>query len=540
MQTKGEILIVGAGPTGLTLANELNRYQVPCRIIDKLTEPTNQSRAAGIHARTLEVLNNMGLKKRVVAEGLKVTGICMHANDQEIINLDYTIVDSPINFVIMLPQCDTEKLLREHLAKYKQTVNYNTELVNFEQDASVVHCTLKHNGTMEKLSVPYLIGCDGAHSQVRHTLKLDFAGSALKEDWIMADVFADWQGDVNKIHIYMSPEGVFMLFPMPNKRFRIGADHRLQANHETEPTKDEFNDLVGHYLKRPFTIHDFNWITKFRINHRKVNTYQNGRVFVAGDAAHIHSPAGGQGMNTGIQDAYNLAWKLAMVYHGKTKENILDSYTKERSPIAEGVLQETTTLTKLITIKQPMVQKLRNAMMSLVTKFDIVQQQMVNRMAEVSLNYRKSDLNAQDWPAHFSLNKAKLQVGDRAPDIVLKTMENQPIHLFDLLVAPRFATLIFTNGDPGALEQAKTITEKLNTIYKDNFTSIIISTTTPKTIITSDHITQVLDETQAGHDRYAANEPCLYLIRPDGYIGYRNKPLNMQQYLTYLNRLLSH
>jgi 2-polyprenyl-6-methoxyphenol hydroxylase-like FAD-dependent oxidoreductase len=416
---KSQVLIIGAGPVGLTLAAELARYGVSVRIVDKAAQRTDKSKALVLWSRTLELLDRAGCTESFVAAGHKVDAANIVADKTVVARIKISDVDSAYPYALMLPQSDTERLLEEHLGHLGVNIERQTEMSRFEQDERGVTAVLRHaDGKEEVVEADWLIGCDGAHSAVRHGLGLSFLGDTLQSDWILADLhLSGYPLPATEIVTYWHEDGVLVIFPMSATRFRIIADIGLsKEGAPVDPTLDEVQAIVDRRGPGGMVGSDPIWLSAFRINERKVADYRAGRVFVAGDAAHVHSPAGGQGMNTGMQDAINLAWKLALVCRGAASEKLLDSFSAERSAVGAEVLKAAGRLTMVATMKNHTAQAVRNLFGRLLLGLAPVRKAMVDTMTEVSIGYDHSPLNGPG--AHGVAGPAP---GRRLPPVVGQT-----------------------------------------------------------------------------------------------------------------------
>jgi 2-polyprenyl-6-methoxyphenol hydroxylase-like FAD-dependent oxidoreductase len=409
-----QVLVVGAGPVGLTMAAELARYGVPVRIVEKAAQRTDKSKALVLWSRTLELLDRAGCADTFVAAGHKVDAANIIAGSKTIGHISFAGVESPYPYALMLPQSDTERLLEAHLQGLGVTVERQVELVAFSDTGGAVMATLRHaDGREEAVEAAWLVGCDGAHSTVRHTLGLSFLGDTLQSDWFLADIHL--QGlplPASEMAIYWHEDGVLAVFPISPGRYRVIADiGHSEAAHPADPTLDQVQAVVDRRGPGGMAVFDPIWLAGFRINERKVGDYRSGRAFVAGDAAHVHSPAGGQGMNTGMQDAINLAWKLALVCQGAgDADKLLNSYSLERSAIGDQVLANAGRLTAVGLLKNHTAQLARNLVAGFLFGLSPVRRRMVNSMTEVSLGYADSPLNG---PGSSGLGGPA--PGDRAP-----------------------------------------------------------------------------------------------------------------------------
>jgi 2-polyprenyl-6-methoxyphenol hydroxylase-like FAD-dependent oxidoreductase len=409
-----QVLVVGAGPVGLTMAAELARYGVSVRIVDKAAHRTDKSKALVLWSRTLELLDRAGCGDTFVAAGHKVDAANIIVGERTIGHVSFTGVQSPHPYALMLPQSETERLLEAHLAALGVNLERAVEVIGFTDTGSAVTTTLRHpDGRQEAQQTAWLIGCDGAHSIVRHTLGLSFLGDTLQSDWILADIhLAGIRLPASEIAAYWHEDGVLAVFPIAPGRYRVIADTgRSEGPHPADPTLDQVQAVVDRRGPAGLVVSDPIWLSAFRINERKVADYRSGRAFVAGDAAHVHSPAGGQGMNTGMQDAVNLAWKLALVCRGEcAAERLLDSYSQERSAIGAQVLAAAGRLTAVGVMKNHTAQVVRNLVAGFLFGLSPVRRAMANTLAEVSLGYAHSPLNGPS--AHGFGGPA---AGERAP-----------------------------------------------------------------------------------------------------------------------------
>ena len=342
------VLVVGAGPTGLVLACVLARAGIPLRLIDKAEAPPVTSRALGIFPRTMELFEKIGVLEEMLKAGVKISGLTIHPDFHSPVTLGFESLPPPFPFALSLPQADTEAILRKKLAENGISIEYGTELVGFAQDRKGVRVVLRQEGRESHLFTQWVVGCDGAHSSVRHILGAPFEGIRMRDRFVLADVEADSPFPEDEGQAFLSGHGVLAMLPLGRGRFRIIAD---RAPDLESLDIDEIRRLVRERLPREIPIRNPSWLSQFVITRRQVRHYREGHVFLAGDAAHIHSPVGGQGMNTGIQDAFNLGWKLALYIQGLGTAELLSSYGSEREPVARGVLRLTHRLTQLVTMR---------------------------------------------------------------------------------------------------------------------------------------------------------------------------------------------
>jgi 2-polyprenyl-6-methoxyphenol hydroxylase-like FAD-dependent oxidoreductase len=529
------ILVVGAGPVGLMAACELRRRGADVRIVDCAEAPTDKSKALGVHARTLELLDSMGLVDRFLAAGRQIHGTNAFADGKRIVHVEFHDIDSPFPIVLAVAQADTERLLRERLAELGGAVERCLKLVALVQDDAGVTATLERpDGERETARVPWLIGCDGAHSAVRHALGLSFDGVPYEERFVLADVRMDCALPDDEVSAYLAPDGLAALFPLPGGRWRIIADSPLE-----QPTADDVMRLVSARGVPPLAIRETNWIASFRIHRRIVPHYRVGRCFVAGDAAHIHSPVGGQGMNTGMQDAFNLAWKLALVVQGTARPSLLDSYETERRPVAAATLAGTDLATKVVTLRNPVAREVRNRLAGLLSSLEIVQRRMLAQASEVAVDYRASPLVDEHRApvARATLGKrvgegptlsdwmdfgGAPHPGDRAPDV--RVDDTTSMHA---LLRHTKSTLLLFDGSaptPQGYANLADIARRVRERWGAHVEPVVVVPLgeRPKELPAQERV--VLDAGKAMHRRYGAGSECLYLVRPDGYVGFRSQP----------------
>ncbi|WP_159107193.1 FAD-dependent monooxygenase [Azospirillum sp. B4] len=345
-----DVLVVGAGPTGLALAAMLGRTGVSVRIVDKAVGRSLKSKALGVHAGTLEALSDVfgvSLPARMVATGQPMRTVCFHLGDRPPIAVDLGGLPSPYNFVLVLPQGETERLLAEQAAAFGIRVCWEHELAGLTQDRDGVQCEVRRpDGGVELVRAAYVVGCDGAHSTVRHQVGAAFAGGAYPGTFLLADVVLDWALGHDSVRFFATEVGAMAAFPLrdpqrPNLCRLVVIPKGEEPSKDTEIDAAAFAVLARAVSGQPLTLGESLWLTRFSIHHRMVARLRHGRVFLAGDAAHIHSPAGGQGMNTGIQDALNLAARLTEALRRGKDGGVLDRYAQDRLPVARQVLRGT-------------------------------------------------------------------------------------------------------------------------------------------------------------------------------------------------------
>ncbi|MBF2028281.1 MAG: FAD-dependent monooxygenase [Oscillatoriales cyanobacterium C42_A2020_001] len=550
-----DVLVVGAGPVGLAMACELIRHGVRCRVVDQAAEPVQTSRALGIQARTLEVFENMGVIDKALAAGTKAKGVTIYDRDHVILRISLQHIrekDSQYPFLLILPQSQTESILNDRLHDLGGKVERSRELFDIQQENGVVIALVKAAETdssdLEEIRARWLIGCDGASSRVRKVLEIPFEGTTAPEAWLLADVDLNWDRTRETTHGWFTQDGLLAAFPLPDGQWRLFAPADLgNEQHSSETSVAGFQRLLVQYTgDTKTTISNPTWMSNFKVNYRMVKTYRQGQVFLAGDAAHIHSPFGGQGMNTGIQDAYNLAWKLALVLQGKARESLLNTYQEERLPIARYVLQGSQTTTQgLIVTQNPVLRWLRDRLVIPLLQLDSIQRRLAQEASELNINYRHSSLSCSDlqtrWNLRDQVNWIRApHAGDRAlPGKCLSYPAGDLTNLHQVFHGAQSHLLLFSGFAPTDKEYtdlanlASKVEALLNRCVKMHI--VIASSTKPMQLTWNGSI--LLDPQGELHTLYGIHQRSLYFIRPDGYIGLRSQPTDEKHLLDYLNKI---
>ena len=446
-----DVVIIGAGPTGLSLACQLIRYGIDFVIVEKSTGLTPFSKALAVHARTLEIYEQMDLAEPAVAEGMIAEKVRIVEGGQVRGQVDLAHAGngmSPYPFVLNLEQSKNEALLYDYIKRHGKDVIWKTEMTELAQTYTGVTARVRNTDKREyQIEAKYLVGCDGPHSAVRHALGLTFEGSTFERLFYVADVCLDWEFPHNAMHVCLVPHSVVAFFPMKGEnRYRIvGAFPDGMA---ADPDQIPFEQIEQHVRQEteiPLQITAVDWFSAYKVHSRHVDRFSEGRCFLAGDAAHIHTPAGGQGMNTGIQDAYNLAWKLASVLKGQANGRILDTYNQERLENAKRLLQTTDRLFSAASGSGSdwLMDFIRTTIFPTLAKYvigsEIVRSRFFPMISQIGIHYRDSELSEHTGEAGFSV-----VAGDRLPYCQIKGAS-----LYDLLRAPRFHLLHFVPGEGG-------------------------------------------------------------------------------------------
>lgn len=387
---KTDVLVVGAGPVGLFLATECARRQLTYRIVEKRTSQSAHSKALAIFPRTLEIFDMAGLVPPFLEVANRVTSVDMMAHGRTLAHMPFAPDDSPYPFIAMVPQDVTERLLVEQLEARGGAVEYGTCFDDAVQHDDHVEVTLERNGKRETVAAAFVVGCDGAHSPVRHLLNLPFEGGEYHDLFLLADVETNDGLPADQLQLCPHERGPLAIFPMSATRRRIVAT--IQRPEGDAPSLDLVKRMLAQRAPPAIQASAMHWSAYFHIHHRHVSELRKGRIFVAGDAAHIHSPFGGQGMNTGLQDVWNLAWKLELILRGHGTERLLESYGAERLPIIKQVIETTDHMTRVLSAPSKLAQALRDVVIPMVSRLAPFQHAFVRRLSELGIAYGSSPI----------------------------------------------------------------------------------------------------------------------------------------------------
>lgn len=431
-------LIVGAGPVGLMLASLLTKYEVPYRLIDENPAPVIQTKAAGLWSRTLEAFHHLGVDQAILDVSHRSYQAHTYSGGEERVRMNLSKIPSFYNFVTLLPQHKTEHVLTEELRKRGVQAERGLRLLKLDGRTATIEETA--TGAASSQSYRYIFGTDGAHSRVRKEIGATFLGDRLPGCWLVADLIARGeQLPSDEVAMFMGPQGPFALFALGESRYRVVASSPEPLDEITLAFFQKSADLSVPF---PIQLSDPQHMQAFSINERQADKYSNGIAFLLGDAAHIHSPAGGQGVNTGMQDAFNLAWKVAQVVRWGSNPALLETYHQERHPVARRVLETTGMAMRAVTITNPIGQKLRSAAMGLFGNLEPVQSRIRAGMAQLDVHYGESVLNLAE-------GTLKLDPGDRVPEVFWRDDKSQLHRLHDLFCGLHWTLL--TRGESPSL-----------------------------------------------------------------------------------------
>ncbi|HVF10704.1 MAG TPA: FAD-dependent monooxygenase [Abditibacteriaceae bacterium] len=513
---KTDVIIIGAGPTGLSLACQLIRYGISFVIIEKNEGVTPFSKALGVHARTLEIYEQLGLAQEAVKRGTIAGKVRLLEGGQIRGEMNLSSLGQGLSaypYMLVLEQDKNEQLLYGYLQSHGKDVLWQTELESFSHTPEHVTAHIRDaTGASQAIEAKYLVGCDGPRSSVRHALGLTFEGSTFERLFYVADVQVDWEFSHDALHICLVRNAVVAFFPMQgDNRYRIvGAFPAGTDKVEGEIDFDEIEQRIKVETEVPLEISHVNWFSVYRVHTRHVNRFFEGRCFLAGDAAHIHTPAGGQGMNTGIQDAYNLAWKLAFVIKGKAGAHILDTYNQERLENAKRLLDTTDRMFNIAAGTDWLLNFLRTTIFPPLAKYivasDVVKKRFFPIISQIGISYRNSALSEHDGDGRF-----RVKAGDRMPYCLVDGKS-----VYDRLHAPKFHLLTFSNGESDYRE--------IKNEVESTFADVVEYSIVPL----HPHLTEV----------FATHEPFNVLLRPDNYIGVICGETSLRKVRDYLSRVI--
>jgi 2-polyprenyl-6-methoxyphenol hydroxylase-like FAD-dependent oxidoreductase len=540
-----DVLVVGAGPTGLTLAAQLRAFGVRFRLVDRNVDRVHESRALAVQARTIEIFDSLGFGEALVSRGSPSVrvALCFEGGPVARVELGaFAAADTRFPFILFVSQAQTEALLAEHLVGAGVAVERGVELVEAAPDGEEVRCRLRHqDGREESIRARYVVGCDGAHSTIRKQAGISFEGDAYLQDFMLGDLEADGPNEPDTLNVHAAGGCVALFFPLhAPATWRVIAmrggrrdghapdDHTLTR---ADLALGELQAVVDGATAAAVRLRDPVWLTHFRLHHRQASRYGSGRLLLAGDAAHIHSPVGGQGMNTGIQDAWNLGWKLALVVKGRAGEELLGTYTAERWPVGRNLLRYTDrafTLFARVMSGGRVAAWFRRMIVARVVpwvfRVRAVRGLAFRLVSELAIAYRRSPAVTEGSPR---LRRGP-RAGDRLPDATVDR-NGLATHLQRETAGPRFH-LLLCGGDGEAWDAGRI--EALRRDYPDLLEVVRITR--------AGAADALVDGTGEALRRLGVlgGAAAQYLVRPDGYIAARCKGHDLAPVTRYLRRWL--
>lgn len=522
---KPDVLIVGAGPTGLMMACQLARLGIPFRIIEKNQGPNRQSRALAIHAASMEIFSQLGIADQFEERGKQVRAVNYLVKgkvEKRIPLSEFGRGLTQFPFLLVLEQSKTEKLLVAFLENMHCKIEWETELVNFSQHADGVNVSARHTTRgEEKIVVKWLVGADGAKSKVRQILNIPFGGETYPVDLFVLDCKVSWPLQEDEMYIAFSDFSFAGFFPMPEGRCRV-----IGFVPENVGTKDNiaFDDVSNKFAERmqmDVKLSDPDWISTYRSHHRYVSEFKSGRCFVAGDAAHIHSPVGAQGMNTGLQDAFNLAWKLAFVLQGKAKTSLLSTYQEERLPFARQLVKTTDNAFSVTVSKNSAIKFMRMyvapRILAGVLKIKFIERLIFKTISQIGMSYANSAISQSEAAGKFSSDAPK--PGERLPFVEIENNLGKGVNIQQQVNGLSFHLFLFS----GTVDIQ--VSKVVEFVHRYNGT------------ITLEPIL-LANSNRKAYKAFGVKNTAIYLVRPDLHIAFRSGTLDTKALEIYLNSFL--
>lgn len=513
---KTDVIIVGGGPTGLSLACQLVRYNIDFVVIEKKEGVTPYSKALGVHARTLEIYEQLDLAQQAVERGTVTGKVRLLEGGKIVGEVNLSNIGEGLSaypFMLVLEQSQNERLLYDYLQAHGKEVLWQHELESFSQDESGVTAQVNNgSGASQTFAGKYLVGCDGPKSPVRHGLGLSFEGSTFERLFYVADVQIDWKFSHDALHGCLARNSVVAFFPMPGeKRWRIvGAFPEGHDKDEGEVLYEEIEARIKEEAEIELDITRVDWFSTYKVHTRHVEKFSAGRCFLAGDSAHIHTPAGGQGMNTGIQDAYNLAWKIALVVKGEAAESILETYNEERLPNARRLLQTTDRMFNLAAGSDWFLNLIRTTIFPPMAKFilsiDAVKKKFFPLISQIGITYRDSSLSDHHGDGGF-----EVKAGDRMPYFLIDGKS-----VYDRLREPKFHLLSFSAGESDYQNEIRRV--------ESEYAQLIDCHVVPL----YPHVVEI----------FGVDQPFSLLLRPDNYIAFISPETSLSRLTPYLKNAI--
>ena len=506
------VLVVGAGPTGLTLAAQLLQAGMTVRLIDRaVQQPPDHSRAMVLHARTLELYERFGMVQAAREQGVSYRGFNIVTPDgyRRHVELDVLkTLQTPFPMMLGLPQHKTEALLSERLTRLGGQAERGVELTSYTQDATLVTAQLRYaDNTAEGMTADWLVGCDGSKSAVREAAGIAFEGDTYDELCMVGDITVQWSLPDAELYVMAHPDGIVAAFPHlgpGNFRVVVVRPHSAIATSRAL-TQGEFEAHLKELVPIPFQITAARFMSNYRLHHRVAAQFRKGRVLLAGDAAHVHSPVGGQGMNTGIQDAFNLAWKLAAVSMHGAPPWVLDTYDSERRRVATRLVKFTDGFFGMLaskTLLGRIVRRVLPRVAPLALRFGNIQRKGLGFMSQLHIRYRHSPLSCDGAPG-------TLRAGDRAPDATVHNTHSQAdVRLFQLFADGVYTLLIFADATDTLVKALEALPQH----YGDVLHNVVVARTRA---LAQGYV----DSSGQAYAAYDVREPAAFLIRPDGYVA---------------------
>ncbi|PHR68543.1 FAD-dependent monooxygenase [Alcanivorax sp.] len=533
------MLIVGAGPTGLALGIGLRRHGIHCCIIDRLAAPSPYSRALGLHARSLEIFEALDVLAPIRKASRRLKAVSVYGDKGFLFELDLTALKAPYPWVLSCPQSEVEAVLIDRYRMLGGELIRSAELLDFRQDGSGVQARIRQGAEVQTFNAELLVGADGVGSTVREQLGIGFKGVDYSEHFLLADVpwDAPWSND--RSHGFLREEGLLLALPLP-KGWRL-----IMASRETPETPlslAPFSERLTSILGDVPDLGEPRWLSQFSVQRRLAQHYRRNRVFLAGDAAHVQSPLGAQGMNTGLADAFNLSWKLAFYLKGFGQGALLDSYEQERRPVAEKMLYGVDMLSRASLVKLPMLRRSRDSLLKLAGSRRNISSRLLRTASQLDVHYRNSPLVTCGPEADVGWRHQGPLPGDRLPDAALKSVRTGHLHqLHGLLRKPVHHLLLQLSESPEHNERLVmyALSDRLGQEYRERVhLTVIAAQATADEDVPREGTTRIWRDHEGEFASAFGDQGRLWLMRPDGHLAYRAPVSNADDLLSYLERVL--
>ncbi len=533
-----EVLVVGAGPTGLTAAVELARQGVAVRVVDKHSERARHSNALVMHARTLEVMDLIGLSDELLKRGYAAPGIDLGSDSERPVRAEMRDLDTRFPYILVVPQSETERVLENHLENLGVEVERSKEFIGYEQrddggEAYVESRLRLPGGEEETIRSRYLIGTDGAHSTVREAAGIEFEGEPYGYTFFTAEAKVDGGIESGGVSQYSSERGLAFIVPFRDDYFRfvtVDYDHWGEST-DRELTLEEMQESVDAIVPAKPTLLEPRWLTRWGSEIRKVPTYREDRVFLAGDSAHVHSPAGGQGMNTGIQDAFNLGWKLTFVLKGWSPESLLDSYEAERLPLGRRAVRISDLILRSLLIRHLKLKAARELLVRALVPLPPIQKSLSEGLSGIGIDYRHTERKSGNLAEDLrqELGTDALRAGDRVPDLELDAPEGlteelsagPTTRLYELLRGPTYSLFVYASSERAGDDLsgfARSVTYATGGAIR---TYAVVGQGAPGWA--GSGVPVFADFKHQFESRIGARDGSVLLVRPDGYVAFHRR-----------------
>ena len=534
------MLIVGAGPTGLALGIGLRRHGINCCIIDRLGAPSPYSRALGLHARSLEIFEALDVLAPIRKASRRLKAVSVYGDKGFLFELDLTSLKAPYPWVLSCPQSEVETVLIDRYRMLGGELIRSTELLDFRQDGSGVQARIRQGAEVQTLNAELLVGADGVGSTVREQLGIGFNGVDYSEHFLLADVpwdAAPWSND--RSHGFLQEEGLLLALPLP-QGWRLIMARREPP--ETPFSLAPFSERLTSILGDVPDLGEPRWLSQFSVQRRLAQHFRRNRVFLAGDAAHVQSPLGAQGMNTGLADAFNLSWKLAFYLKGFGQGALLDSYEQERRPVAEKMLYGVDMLSRASLVKLPLLRRSRDSLLKLAGSRRNISSRLLRTASQLDVHYRNSPLVTCGPEADVGWRHQGPLPGDRLPDAALKSVRTGHLHqLHGLLRKPVHHLLLQLSESPEHNERLVmyALSDRLGQEYRERVhLTVIAARATANGDVPREGTTRIWRDHEGEFANAFGDQGRLWLMRPDGHLAYRAPVSNADDLLGYLERVL--